>query len=121
MGVYDNVRCRYPLPDPEAQPLTFQTKSMPAPYLEDYEITEDGRLLHLAYDLRCDADAESPADSSRVRENERWEEVECRGQLELHTIGDDSDGNPRWYWYLFWFKEGRVADLQHGQGHGQSM
>ena len=43
MGLYDNVRCRYPLPDQEAQDFRFQTKSTPAPYLDDYEITEDGR------------------------------------------------------------------------------
>jgi hypothetical protein len=32
MGLYDNVHCKYPLPDPEAQDLDYQTKSTFAPF-----------------------------------------------------------------------------------------
>ena len=57
MGMFNHVRCRYRLPDPEAQDFAFQTKSLPELLLDDYEITEDGRLLHRAYDTHCE---ESP-------------------------------------------------------------
>jgi hypothetical protein len=121
MGLFDNVHCRYRLPDPEAQELNFQTKSMPAPYLEAYEITEHGRLLHQAYDARWEKDPDSPVPSVMHRDNCRWEPVDFRGQLEIYATGDGRDGNPRWYSCLSWFKDGRVADLQHGQRHGQPL
>jgi hypothetical protein len=121
MGLFDNVHCRYPLPDAEAQDWEFQTKSTRAPYLDNYEITEDGRLLHEAYDTRWEDAPDSPFGAVMHRENLRWEPVDFRGQLEMHTLEDDPDGNPRWYSYLFWFKDGRVADLQHGPGHGRPL
>lgn len=116
MGMFDHVRCKYPLPDPEAQGLDFQTKSTLAPYLDNYEITTDGRLLHEAYDSRWEDDSSAPLSGCLHRENLRWEPVEFRGQLEIHTSHDG-----RWYSYLIWFKAGRVADLQHGSGHGELL
>jgi len=121
MGLFDHVHCRYPLPDAEAQDWEFQTKSMQAPYLDRYEITVDGSLLQEACDTRREDDPPSPCGSVVHRENPRWEPVDFRGQLEIHTMEDDPDGNLRWYSYLFWFKDGRVADLQHGPGHGRRL
>jgi hypothetical protein len=118
MGMFDHVRCRYPLPDAEAQDLDFQTKSMPAPFLDNYLITEDGRLLHEAYDARCEEDAKAPLGLWLHRENPRWERVDFRGELEIHDYVDDPVRGPLWYSYLFWFRDGKVADLQHGLGHG---
>ena len=44
MGLFDEVRCDYPLPD--GKPGTyFQTKTFDAPYIEQYRITPEGRLL----------------------------------------------------------------------------
>lgn len=116
MGLYDHVHCKYPLPDPQVQDLKFQTKSTDAPYLDNYEITADGRLLRAAYETRCIADASAPFGSHVERENRCWEPVDFRGQLEIHTAHEG-----RWYSYLLWFKDGRIADLQHGLGHGESL
>jgi hypothetical protein len=121
MGVYDNVRCRYRLPDPEAQDFQFQTKSTLAPYLNDYEITENGRLLREVYDERWEDDPALPWGSVLHRDNPRWEPVDFRGQIEIHAIGDDATGKKRWYSYLIWFKNDRVADLQPGPGHGREV
>lgn len=44
MGMFDDLRCRYPLPDPEAQEWGFQTKDFDC-LMDDYTITEDGRLI----------------------------------------------------------------------------
>ncbi len=49
MGMFDTVRCEYPLPEPEHNALDFQTKSLDS-YLDDYTITRDGRLLRHAHD-----------------------------------------------------------------------
>ncbi len=46
MGVFDYVRCKYPLPldDPGINDKVYQTKDTPEQYLALYEIREDGTL-----------------------------------------------------------------------------
>jgi hypothetical protein len=44
MGLYDTVKCEYPLPDPAHQSLEFQTKDLDC-LLEAYTITRAGRLF----------------------------------------------------------------------------
>lgn len=45
MGVFDDIRCKYPLPaDPKFQDRTYQTKDTPKQFLELYEIGADGIL-----------------------------------------------------------------------------
>jgi hypothetical protein len=46
MGMFDYVKCEYPLPIPEMQGRTFQTKSIADwPGMDTYTITTDGRLI----------------------------------------------------------------------------
>ena len=44
MGMFDYLRCEYPLPD-EAPVDGWQTKDTPNQVLEKYVITRDGRLV----------------------------------------------------------------------------
>ena len=44
MGVFDTIKCEYPLPHEEVQSLSFQTKSL-NPSMDSYTITEEGRLI----------------------------------------------------------------------------
>lgn len=44
MGMYDHIRCEYPLPE-GWQDRTFQSKSLDCA-MDDYTITADGRLIH---------------------------------------------------------------------------
>lgn len=46
MGLFDNLHCDYPLPDPEFQNEDFQTKDLEQT-LSRYRITRDGRLWYL--------------------------------------------------------------------------
>ena len=116
MSVFDNVRCKYSLPNSQAQGLDFQTKCTPALFTDNYEITAEGRLFHEAYDTKWIDDPSAPFGFYMHGENLRWEPVNFRGQLEIHACHDR-----RWYSYLFWFKAGRVVDLQHGPGHGEPI
>ena len=116
MGMFDHVRCNYPLPDKEANALDFQTKSMPISLLDNFEITADGKLQHEAYESGWIDDASAPFGGYIERKNLRWEPVNFRGELEIHTSHDGL-----WYSYLLWFKNGCVADLQHGSGHGEPI
>lgn len=47
LGLYDAVKCEYPLPEPAHGQLEFQTKDLEH-LLEDYTITADGRLVRHA-------------------------------------------------------------------------
>jgi hypothetical protein len=118
MGLFNHVRCRYRLPDPEAQNFPFQTKSLPEQLLDDYEITQDGRLMHHAYDARWEEDTAAPLGFSLLRENCRWEPVEFTGELEIHMSSGEPGRGGVWYSYLIEFDQGKVVGLQHGPGHG---
>lgn len=58
MGMYDNLKCDYPLPGNPVG-IEFQTKSFDS-LLDDYTILSDGRLMVEVYDIedRSDPNAE---------------------------------------------------------------
>lgn len=58
MGLYDDLRCEYPLPAKGANDLEYQTKDTPAQFCELYVIDKDGQLLHEIYDVE---DQSAPA------------------------------------------------------------
>ena len=118
MGLFNHVRCRYRLPDPEANNFAFQTKSLPEQLLDDYEITEDGQLLHHAYDTRWVENTAVPLGFSLHREYCHWEPVDFTGELEIHTSSGEPGRGGVWYSYLIEFDQGKVVGLQHGPGHG---
>ncbi len=118
MGLFNHIRCRYPLPDTEAQDFDFQTKSLPEQLLDNYEITADGRLLHEAYETRVEKNPAAPFGFYIHRENRRWEPEDFTGELEIHTSFRHPGEAGLWYSYVLEFQNGRVVGLQHGPGHG---
>jgi hypothetical protein len=50
MGMYDDLRCHYPLPVKGANERGYQTKDTPCQYLNKYEITAEGVLRHQEWD-----------------------------------------------------------------------
>ena len=120
MGMFDRVRCRYPLPDVEAQDLEFQSKSMLQVGMASYEVTPDGRLVLLEAGLL----EPSPASSTSAATDSEpiiGKPVDYRGQLEIHTSAEQPDGQLRWYSYLLWFREGQVSDIQRGTDCGRML
>jgi len=89
MGMYDYVKCQYPLPRPQAQAFVFQTKSMPLPYFDYYEVRADGTLWR--------------------EENWGWEQVNYSGELEIHQRGEPPMNT--WYSFQLWFHDGIVQDV----------
>lgn len=91
MGVFDYVRCIYPLPVAGANSKEFQTKDTPGQWLDRYEIRADGTLWHEAYDIedRSDPTAEGLLRiiGSMTRINERWEPVAMTGEIVFYTDG----------------------------------
>jgi hypothetical protein len=92
MGLFDTVRCEYPLPDARHQDLEFQTKDLDC-LLGHYTITTDRRLLlHAEGGKRgLDRDIEWP----------------LHGDLRFYTSIKDS-GESVWVEYVARFTHGRV-------------
>ena len=44
MGMFDEIKCEYPLPGNPSKDEIYQTKSMDCPYLDQYRINTDGTI-----------------------------------------------------------------------------
>lgn len=91
MGLFDTIRCEYPLPVAAHQGLEFQTKGLDCG-MERYTITPDGRLIRHS---RGGMFAKGPC---------RDIEWPVHGDVEFYT--SDSDRN--WIEYIARFTHGRV-------------
>jgi hypothetical protein len=89
MGMFDYIRCGYPLPLPQYQHEEFQTKDTPAQFLDHYEIMSDGTLTHQTYDIedRSDPNAEGLMRivGMITRVNPKWETVDFTGEIRFYT------------------------------------
>lgn len=94
MGMFDYLKCKYPLPDAGANDLEYQTKDTPAQFLDHYEIRADGSLWHLAYDIedKSDPHAEGFARwAGRISYvNERWEPVPFTGEIRFYHYANET-------------------------------
>lgn len=93
MALFDEVRCKYPLPKSEVKDLLFQTTSTACPYLDLYEIREDGTLWR-------EEDKQTPY--------RRWQQVPFNGEMEIHMMGEARN---TWYSFRLWFRDGVVRDV----------
>ena len=59
MGMFDEIRCEYPIPDAEVQDALFQTKDFDC-QLHLYTITKEGRLIHHDGHLELVSEEERP-------------------------------------------------------------
>jgi hypothetical protein len=106
MGMFDYVRCKYPLPD-GAPTDGYQSKDTPAQYLEHYEIREDGSLWGEEYDIedRSDPTKTGLARGGRMtRVNRRA--VPCDYSGQIHFYHDEWD-------FLASFVRGRMQALRN--------
>lgn len=112
MGLFDYVRCHYPLPVEGANELEYQTKDMDWPYMDRYEIRADGTLWKEHYDTedRSDPNAEPGSIDSFIgcmtRVRKRWEPEPYTGALEFYK-----NNNGRRLEFAALFKDGRIAGL----------
>lgn len=89
MGMFDYLRCDYPLPVEGAKEYEYQTKDTPAQWLDRYEIRADGTLWHEDYEIedRSDPDAKglSRLFACATRVNERWVPETLTGEIVFYT------------------------------------
>ena len=56
MGMFDELKCKYPLPIDGLSERIFQTKDTDSQFLDCYEIREDGTFWHEEYDIEDHSD-----------------------------------------------------------------
>jgi hypothetical protein len=92
MGMFDYIRCKYPLPIEVPPNQDFQTKSL-SNFLELYEIREDGTLWHENYEIedRSDPNAEGVLRyvGCATRVNKTWVPWPHTGEIVFYTGGQD--------------------------------
>lgn len=127
MGMFDDIRCKYPLPVPGANDLDYQTKDTPEQLLDQYEIREDGTLWHENYDTEDHSELgrwmaehpgqEAPPEVSGLasisgmltRVNKRWEPVAFTGEICFYTsLGPNHSG---WIEFSAYFIGGKINQL----------
>lgn len=125
MGMFDNVTCKYPLPDcpKEVQEEVWQTKDM-VNLLDDFTITKEGKLIH----HQCEWDIVEEQDRPYYGKPE-WDEnplfkvfgsmertptedvvVEYHGMMRI--IAQTPDNSGTFYEYELKFTDGMVVDAK---------
>lgn len=105
MGLYDNVKVFYPLPDPALRFTVFQTKDFNC-MLEDYTIMEDGRLIY--HPSHLELLPENERDGMRMFTRVRDPDVEITDMHgDIFIIGGDRDFTE----YRVRFTHGRVERI----------
>ena len=117
VGMFDNVRCRYPLP--HHQDAAFQTKNLARDSwlggaLDDYEIMKDGRLRRRMHERKWIKKPASLLGGYFKSIRSWWEKLpDAHGDVFIYT-SDGTPGEPRYQWIEFSvrFTNGRVQDVR---------
>jgi hypothetical protein len=117
MGMFDSIwRCDYPLPDPEIQNESFQTKSLECA-LDSYRITEDGRLVVKDFQLESNPNYKGLGTGTggifnRIELGEV--EVPYHGDIYFYTYIERVE-----YGYVARFTNGRVEWIKRANERGE--
>ena len=128
MGMYDNVKCEYPLPDtpPSIQNGEFQTKAFGdgfiGGFMDNYTITEGGKLI-----LHKEAWEAVPEEDRPYYGKPEWDKnplLQLAGSMKSVPLGDEIiehngvihiynlDSNSVWFEYEIKFTDGIVANVK---------
>lgn len=133
--MFDDIKCKYPLPLEGANALSYQTKDTPSQTLDNYEIREDGTLWHEEYDTEDHSEAgkwmkENPGKElpesfglislagciSRV--NKRWEQLKITGEVCFYAMYSIKGGlmvnahaRDCWLEWSAYFRAGELKEL----------
>ena len=114
MGMFDELRCRYPLPVAGANELVFQTKSLDCA-LDCYEIDAYGGLRHQEYDLEDHSDPTKTGlarlAGMATRVNQRWVPESLTGEVRFYGTTDGSWSGASWLEFSAYFVAGRLTEL----------
>lgn len=137
MGLFDRVVVECPLPDAGASVVReWQTKDFPDPYMENYKITSDGRLMSEQYRVEDHSDPNAPKGSIEsimgcaTPVHEAWHDMNFHGilnfygdantgellaiGLEPHNFGKDLNHpeEVEWFEYNAKFTDGQLVGIE---------
>jgi len=89
MGMFDYIRCQYPLPIEGANDILYQTKDMAEwPGLDMYEIRKDGTIWREDYDIvdkgKKDGSSVDQFCGCMARTNHRWNKINFTGEIRFY-------------------------------------
>lgn len=96
MGLFDDVKVEFPLPDPAYQDLDFQTKDFDCE-MDTYLITADGKLIRNTAKVQLKNDEYVPIGGN-------ISEVDFHGDFNFYTSLENQD--LKWLEYKARFTEG---------------
>lgn len=99
MGLFDTVRCEYPLRNPVHQKLEYQTKDLECA-LGEYTITREGKLVA------------QPGGGLFGRKARRAVECPYHGDIRIYTSVNRPRLRGEWVEYLVRFTDGRVQRVR---------
>lgn len=136
MGMFDDIRCKYPLPVEGANDLAYQTKDTPEQFLDQYEIREDGTLWREDYDIEDHSERakwiaanpgkEPPEEMNHLlsmcgcmaRVNKQWKPVVLTGEVAFYAMysicgGRITNANARdgWLEWSAYFVDGKLNQI----------
>jgi len=122
MGMFDYVKCDYPLPDPEAQGMSFQSKCFDCE-MHEYTITKEGRLIHHDFETEMTPEDELPEENKNAEEgsifklwgimrtkpgSERDVDMNYHGWFNFYEYTSDH----KWYEYNAKFTDGKIVSVE---------
>lgn len=132
MGMFDNVKCEYPLPDSAGLPADeiFQTKSFgdgfTGGFLDDYTITKDGKLIWNKKKYEYVEEEDRPyygkpewdrhplykliGSMKGISEDDVFKNY--TGVLNMYSAVGDTTVSGAWYEYNVVFVDGNVTDVE---------
>lgn len=109
MGMFDTLRCHYPLPVEGANELEYQTKDLIC-FMDHYEIREDGTLWHEEYDVEDKSDPNAVGikrwSGCMSRVNASWVPSDYTGEVRFYSAWDDN-----WLEWSAYFNDGMLQQV----------
>ena len=112
MGMFDYIRCEYPLPGNPDVRGAWQTKDTPDQSMDTYVIDKDGRLWYEDYDIEDRSDPNATdwraAAGCMARVNERLVATEYRGCIVFYG----SDAADKHWEFSALFDKGKLLSIE---------
>src|SRR5690349_6199307 len=87
MGMFDDLRCKYPLPTRDGAERSFQTKSLDC-LMDQIEIREDGTIWREHYDTEDHSDPNAEGlmrfAGMATRVNKEWHPLTFTGEVRFY-------------------------------------
>lgn len=126
MGMFDRIKCEYPLPGiAEPQKIEFQTKDLEC-WLDNYQITPEGRLMVEVYRTEDRSDKTAPPGSIEsivgiaTKVHEGWKDTGYHGWLRFYGHLQDQSHEPaEWLDFKAKFTDGQLVAVERLTPHPQ--